>query len=96
MGATVPGLSRIRSPGRLLPVMDHHGRPESANIGTGDAAELYPRANADIVFWYNGAAHHEDHMRDEDRDTVPVLWTGFELIPSNLFERTPFFEDPVP
>jgi primary-amine oxidase len=53
-------------------------------------------ANADIVLWYNGATHHEDHMRDEDRDTVPVLWTGFELIPSNLFERTPFFEDPPP
>jgi Cu2+-containing amine oxidase len=45
----------------------------------------------DIVVWYTGSAHHEDNMRDEDRDTVPVLWTGFELVPHNLFDRTPLF-----
>jgi len=51
---------------------------------------------ADIVIWYTGSAHHENDMRDEDRDTVPVIWTGFELVPSNLFNRTPFFENPPP
>jgi primary-amine oxidase len=59
------------------------------NVGAyvdGDAT-----TNSDIVLWYNGAAHHEQDMRDEDRDTVPILWTGFELVPSNMFERTPFF-----
>jgi len=48
-------------------------------------------ASADVVVWYMGSDHHEDNMRDEDRDTVPVLWTGFELIPQNLFDGTPFF-----
>jgi len=48
------------------------------------------------VIWYTGSAHHENDMRDEDRDTVPVIWTGFELVPSNLFNRTPFFENPPP
>ena len=49
--------------------------------------------NADIVVWYTGSVHHENDPRDEDRDTVPVLWTGFELRPKNLFDRTPFFHD---
>jgi len=46
--------------------------------------------SADIVMWYTSSAHHENGMRDEDRDTVPLLWTGFELVPQNLFDRTPF------
>jgi Cu2+-containing amine oxidase len=43
------------------------------------------------VIWYTGSAHHESNMRDEDRQTVPVLWVEFRLIPHNLFEGTPFF-----
>jgi len=50
-----------------------------------------PTANQDIVIWYTGSEHHENNSRDEDRNTVPVLWTGFELIPNNLFDRTPFY-----
>lgn len=45
----------------------------------------------DNVIWYTGTAHHESQMRDEDRQTVPVLWVGFQLVPHNLFEGTPFF-----
>lgn len=48
-------------------------------------------SSADVVVWYTGSDHHENGMRDEDRDTVPVIWTGFELVPQNLFDRTPFF-----
>jgi primary-amine oxidase len=48
-------------------------------------------ANTDIVVWYTASAHHENGMRDEDRDVVPVLWTGFDLIPINLFDRTPLY-----
>lgn len=48
-------------------------------------------SSADVVVWYTGSEHHEDAMRDEDRDTVPVIWAGFELVPQNLFDRTPFF-----
>lgn len=48
-------------------------------------------ANTDIVLWYTASAHHTDNMRDEDRQTVPVIWTGFELQPQNIFNGTPFF-----
>ena len=47
--------------------------------------------NQDLVIWYTGSAHHEDDPRDEDRQTVPVIWTGFDLIPKNLFDGTPFY-----
>lgn len=45
----------------------------------------------DVVLWYMDAHHHEENMRDEDRDTVPVLWVGFRLEPQNLWDRTPFY-----
>jgi Cu2+-containing amine oxidase len=47
--------------------------------------------NQDLVIWYTGSEHHENDSRDEDKNTVPVLWTGFDLIPNNLFNHTPFF-----
>ena len=50
-----------------------------------------PTIDQNNVIWYTGSAHHESNMRDEDRQTVPVLWVEFRLIPHNLFEGTPFF-----
>ena len=50
-----------------------------------------PTVNQDLVIWYTGSEHHENNSRDEDANTVPVIWTGFELVPNNLFNRTPFF-----
>ena len=50
--------------------------------------------NQDIVVWYTGSEHHENHSRDEDFNTVPVLWTGFQLVPNNLFDHTPFYPNP--
>lgn len=47
--------------------------------------------DTDVVVWYSGAAHHENNMRDEDQQTVPVKSIGFELSPQNLFDGTPFF-----
>jgi Cu2+-containing amine oxidase len=47
--------------------------------------------NRDLVIWYTGSAHHENNMRDEDRQTVPVIWTGVMLQPQNLYDGTPFF-----
>jgi Cu2+-containing amine oxidase len=57
--------------------------------------------NQDLVIWYTGSEHHEgkgtgdasatNDSRDEDANTVPVLWTGFELDPQNLFDGTPFY-----
>jgi Cu2+-containing amine oxidase len=55
-----------------------------------------PTENQDLVIWYTGSEHHENHSRDEDRDTVPILWTGFELVPQNLFDGTPFYPTPSP
>ena len=53
-----------------------------------------PTVDQDLVIWYTGSEHHEKNSRDEDDITVPVLWTGFELIPNNLFDHTPFYPNP--
>jgi Cu2+-containing amine oxidase len=47
--------------------------------------------NKDLVIWYTASEHHENDSRDEDFNTVPVIWTGFELDPQNVFDGTPFF-----
>lgn len=56
-------------------------------------ADRQSTMNTDNVIWYRGSVHHQSHMRDEDRQTVPVIWVGFELVPQNLFEGTPFFSE---
>jgi primary-amine oxidase len=50
-----------------------------------------PTSKKDLVIWYTASEHHENDSRDEDRYTVPVLWTGFELDPQNLWDLTPFY-----
>jgi Cu2+-containing amine oxidase len=50
-------------------------------------------AGEDVVLWYVDVHHHEENMRDEDRDAVPILWIGFHLVPQNFWDRTPFFTD---
>jgi Cu2+-containing amine oxidase len=50
-----------------------------------------PTVDKDLVIWYTGSEHHENNSRDEDKNTVPVLWTGFDLVPNNLFNHTPFY-----
>lgn len=52
-------------------------------------------ANTDVVVWYKASMHH--HPRDEDGEFIGntwtgeahVMWTGFMLMPFNLFDRTP-------
>jgi primary-amine oxidase len=54
-------------------------------------------SNTDIVVWYYSGLHH--HPRDEDGQVVGdlwkgealAMWTGFMLMPRNLFDTTPFF-----
>lgn len=55
-------------------------------------------ANTDIVLWYKGSLHH--HPRDEDGvynasrtwvGTAHVMWTGFELLPHNFLDCSPFY-----
>ena len=53
--------------------------------------------NADIVLWHSSACHHEPRSEDgEVRDgtlvgSTPVAWSGFDLRPRNLFDRTPHY-----
>ena len=73
-------------------------KPEEilANILPDYISDRQSTVDQDLVIWYTGSEHHETDVRDEDRDTVPMLWTGFELIPHNLFNRTPFYPTPTP
>lgn len=56
--------------------------------------------NTDIVAWYKGSLHH--HPRDEDGvngasgfvGVTDVMWTGFLLMPNDLFDCSPLY--PVP
>jgi primary-amine oxidase len=51
--------------------------------------------NTDVVLWYSSPAHHEPRSEDgEIRDgslhgATPVMWSGFELKPRHVFDRTP-------
>jgi hypothetical protein len=45
----------------------------------------------DVVLWYIDSHNHENDMRDEDRDTVPIAWVGFRLEPQNVWDGTPFY-----
>ncbi len=56
-------------------------------------------ANTDIVLWYKGSLHHQP--RDEDGaynafgnwiGTAHVMWTGFMLMPHDLFDCSPFYK----
>lgn len=58
-----------------------------------------PVTNRDIVVWYKGSLHH--HPRDEDGvfdhsniwvGTADVMWTGFMLMPHNLFDCSPLYK----
>lgn len=58
-------------------------------------------SNADVVLWYKGSVHH--HPRDEDgefsngtwKGEAHVMWTGFMLMPVNLFDRSPLVSSPL-
>ena len=59
--------------------------------------------NTDIVAWYKGSLHH--HPRDEDgvfnsQNTfvgiTDVMWTGFLLMPNDLFDCSPFYHTNCP
>jgi Cu2+-containing amine oxidase len=66
-------------------------------------ANAQPVNDADVILWYMGSIHH--HPRDEDgvasegdpntttdntfTGVTPVMWTGFMLMPHNLFDGPP-------
>jgi hypothetical protein len=59
----------------------------------------------DVVLWCNSASHHEPRHEDGKPGSAPrfwpgddawegsaiVMWSGFDLRPRNLFDRTPFY-----
>lgn len=53
--------------------------------------------NADVVIWHSTPGHHEP--RSEDGKLIegnlvgatPVMWTGFDLRPRNVFDGTPLY-----
>jgi primary-amine oxidase len=48
-----------------------------------------PTANTDIVVWYYGGLHHV--IRNEDSDETLAMYEGFQLMPFNVWSRTPFY-----
>src|SRR5262249_29224087 len=59
--------------------------------------------DTDIVIWASTACHHEPRSEDGEmqqnrsfRGATPVAWSGLELRPRNLFDRTPHYNYPPP
>jgi primary-amine oxidase len=53
--------------------------------------------NADVVVWLSSACHHEPRSEDgvmqkgEFVGSTPVSWSGFDMRPRNVSDRTPHF-----
>ena len=48
--------------------------------------------NTDLVVWYTFGSHHVP--RPEDWPVMPVMYTGFKLMPSGFFDRNPALDVP--
>ena len=48
--------------------------------------------NTDIVVWYNFGTHHVP--RPEDWPVMPVMYTGFKLMPVGFFDQNPALDVP--
>ena len=63
----------------------------------GDGLPKWTEANrsvedTDIVVWYNFGTHHVP--RPEDWPVMPVMYTGFKLMPVGFFDRNPALDVP--
>ena len=48
--------------------------------------------NTDLVVWYTFGSHHVP--RPEDWPVMPVMYTGFKLMPAGFFDRNPALDVP--
>jgi Cu2+-containing amine oxidase len=55
------------------------------------AADRESVEGEDVVVWFTDSHNHEDEMRDEDREVVPLSYLGFRLEPQNVWDTTPFY-----
>jgi Cu2+-containing amine oxidase len=53
--------------------------------------------NADVVLWHSTPGHHNPRSEDGQMQAgaslgaTPVMWTGFDLLPRNVFDGTPHY-----
>jgi hypothetical protein len=53
--------------------------------------------NTDVVLWYMSSMYHEPHNEDGEyvnnqwKGVALTMWSGFDLRPRNLFDRTPLY-----
>jgi primary-amine oxidase len=68
-------------------------RQNSSQIMPRDLPQYVSAQNAivdqDIVLWYTSSIHHS--VRTEDRGATHVMWTGFILMPHDLFDKSPLY-----
>lgn len=56
-----------------------------------------PILNTDVVVWLSTAGHHEPRSEDGAMQkgsfigVTPVMWTGFDMKPRNLWDRSPMY-----
>jgi primary-amine oxidase len=56
-----------------------------------------PIMNTDVVIWHSAAGHHEPRSEDGEMlknelvGATPVMWSGFDLRPRNIFDRSPLY-----
>src|SRR6185295_3219576 len=53
--------------------------------------------DTDVVVWLSTAGHHEPRSEDGEMKggnlvgATPVMWSGFDLRPRNIWDRTPLY-----
>lgn len=78
-------------------VTRYHPAEMSAGLLPSYISPPQPVSNTDVVVWYYGGSHHLP--RDEDgvvtngmwTGEAHIMWTGFMLMPHNLFDKTPLY-----
>lgn len=90
------GLPKFREPWARHPIWVTRSQGAGEELRAVDLPSYVDKESVegqDVVLWYIDAHHHEENMRDEDRDAVPILWVSFRLDPQNYWDRTPLFAD---